>query len=376
MKIQLIISILVTTVISCTSIKSTVKYEQKKYKNLPLIKANNEITDYRIGDNWIYGEWYIAPEVENDTLEITCFSSTEHFLFKTDIDSIKFEIKPETTKRFYILLNDSLYAHTIVKGSAFQPQIIDFELEAENEEIQIVYPNGEGTYLSNLRKAYPLTNIVNEAENDLEKVLHVLNWTNTRWKHNGNNTLKKNDAISILKEAEKGGSFPCFAYAIVLRDQLNALGFKARTVYLKTKDAKNRKYSPGHVATEVYLNDLEKWIFLDGQFNVIPTLNDVPLNAIEFQNAISENYNEFMLLSKNGVSKRNYVEFVYDYLFYIDTNLDQRHDIDQRKKINGKKSIMLVPKGAENLSRVDFWNMDIDYCIYTNSIKDFYKSPD
>jgi len=87
---------------------------------------------------------------------------------------------------------------------------------------------------------------------------------------------KTNDAISILKEAEEGRQFPCFAFAIVLRDQLNAMGFNARTVYLKSKNARRSKYPPGHVATEVYLNDLKKWVFIDGQFNVLPILDEIP----------------------------------------------------------------------------------------------------
>ncbi len=43
--------------------------------------------------------------------------------------------------------------------------------------------------------------------------------------------------------------------------------------------------------------------------------------------------------------------------------------------IEGKNSIMLVPIGAENLSRIDFWNMDLDDFMYTHSIKDFYSNP-
>jgi len=208
-------------------------------------------------------------------------------------------------------------------------------------------------------------------------VLSILNWTNSRWKHSGNHSPKKNDGISILDEAKSGGRFPCFAYAIVLRDQLNALGYKARTVYLKTQDATTRKSSPGHVATEVFLNDLKKWVFLDGQFNAMPTLDGIPLNAVEFQHAINHNYKQFKLESYGSevVSKRYYVNFVYDYLYYFDTSLDTRYNVTERMKIDGKSSLMLVPKGSKKLDFINFWNMKVDYCVYTNSLMDFYESP-
>ncbi len=345
------------------------------YNGLPTIKASQVNIDYKVADDWHYGWWSIAPEVANDTLQVTCYNAKEKFLFKTNIDSIGFEIKPNQTKKFYVLLHDSLYAHTIIQGVPFRRNKITFD-SFKNSKIKFNYPNQANEYLSNLKQKYPI-NFGSNISSEKDTVLSILNWTNSRWEHSGNNSPKKNDGISILEEAESGGRFPCFAYAIVLRDQLTSLGYKARTVYLKTQDAKTRKGSPGHVATEVYLDDLKKWIFIDGQFNVMPTLNGVPLNAVEFQNAINNNYEQFKLesLGNKVVSKRYYVNFVYDYLFYLDTALDNRYDKKERVTIDDKRSLMLVPKGSKNLDFINFWNMKVDYCLYTNSLSDFYEPP-
>ena len=312
----------------------------------------------------------------NDTLPIVCMSDQEFFLFKTDVDSIQFKLQPGKSERFYVLLKDSLYAHTIIQGVKFQSELLAFEAQKSNPQIEVAYSSSESQYLQDLSSTFPVNHLLEGTQTEFDKILNILNWTNSRWEHNGNNSPKKNDAISILKEAEAGNSFPCFAYAIVLRDQLNALGFKARTIYLKSKDAATRTYSPGHVATEVYLNKLKKWIFLDGQFNVIPILHDIPLNAVEFQKAIGTNYDQLVLASKEAIDKRDYVEFVYDYLYYLDTSLDHGYESKEKKnKIDGKSSLMLVPLGAENLTRVNFWDLDVDYCLYTNSLKDFYRKP-
>ena len=373
MKIYYRVLLLTLVITSCT----TKDKGRLTHNGLPIIKATQTDIDFKVGDDWFSGWWTIALEVENDTLQVICFGQKETFRFATDLDSIEFEIEPGESKNFYVLLHDSLYAHTIIQGVPFQSNKIIYD-SVNSGRVEFMYQTEKSEYLSNLMKEFPLEFNTNEMS-DKEIVLAVLNWTNSRWQHDGNNLPKKNDAISILKEAEQGGRFPCFAYAIVLRDQLTALGYNARTVYLKTQDAEVRESSPGHVATEVFLNDLEKWVFVDGQFNVLSTLNGKPLNAIEFQNAISNHYDELELESlaepDYAESKRLYVEFVYDYLFYIDTALDNRYDPDERFTINGKRSLMLVPKEADNLAHINFWDIDIDFCIYTNSAMDFYSRP-
>jgi len=258
----------------------------------------------------------------------------------------------------------------------FDSNNVNYDEMNKNDKIKIAYQNEISPYLNKLKEKYPLNTVYSEKDSDKEKVLKVLNWTNNRWEHNGRNSPKNNDAISILKEAEEGGQFPCFAFAIVLRDQLNAIGFRARTVYLKTENAQKSKYPPGHVATEVFLNDIQKWAFIDGQFNVMPVLDDKPINATEFQKAITLKSDELKLLSlKSIVKEGEYYSFVYPYLFYLDTTLDNRYEFETPFLVNKKSSLMLVPNRAKNLTRINFWNMDIDNCIYTNSTLDFYAKP-
>lgn len=254
---------------------------------------------------------------------------------------------------------------------------ITFDTIQRNPAIQIQYQTTRSPYLDSLKKLYPLDDVLTECKSDMERVLQVLNWTHSRWDHVGTNAPRKNDAISILDEAEKGGQFPCFAYAIVLRDQLTALGYQARTIYLKTKNAKNSKYPPGHVATEVYLKDVEKWVFLDGQFNVMPVLDNILLNAVEFQKAITDKAEGLMLLNlKKELKKEHYFSFIYSYLFYFDTALDNRYDPENNYTVDGKTAIMLVPHDSKNLTEVKFWNIDVNYCVYTNSVLDFYAKPE
>ncbi|MES2653803.1 MAG: transglutaminase domain-containing protein [Bacteroidota bacterium] len=349
---------------------------QKKYQGKPLILAGKRNLTIGIGQERYPERWGISPEIANDTLKVPLYGKTEVVVFKTDIDSIKFTVKGGESKSFYIKLGDTKPAHTIITAKPFVWDQVNYSNVEARKDLTIYYRNSKSTYFDSLSRKYPIAQLIKKGQSDMQKVLSILNWTHHQWKHDGNNAPKGNDAISILNEVKAGGRFPCFAYAIVLRDQLISQGFKARVLYLKTKDASTRKGSPGHVATEVFLNDQKKWVFIDGQFNVIPTLKGKPLNAVEFQKALSNTYNEVVLASRDKVSKRGYTEFVYDYLYYFDTSLDNRGlPATQNFKLEGKTSLMLVPVGAPHLEKIDFWNSKVNYCIYTNSIKDFYTEP-
>ena len=130
-------------------------------------------------------------------------------------------------------------------------------------------------YLRRLRNNYGLDTLISNSKNQLESVKIVLAWTRRQWNHSGSNTPQKSDAISILEEAKAGKSFRCVEYGIVSAAALNSIGLPARVIGLKSRDVEKVKYGAGHVAAEVYLPELKKWVFLDGQFNAIAMLNKI-----------------------------------------------------------------------------------------------------
>ena len=245
-----------------------------------------------------------------------------------------------------------------------------------NPNNKILYTNdSEVSYIDALKSKYPIN--IEGSKTQIAKVLTILNWTRSQWEHRGDVEPKKKDAISILNEVKEGGRFPCFAYGIVLASQLKVSGFKSRVIYLKPKDIATSMQSFGHVATEVFIDELQKWVFVDAQFNAMPFLNNVPLNAVELQNAIRTDLNKLEFRSLGEIDKMNYTNFVQEYLFYFDCAFDQRESVvTERNKVNGKRNLMLVPLGAENPTIMLVWNLKIDYCEYTNSISDFYAKPD
>jgi hypothetical protein len=347
---------------------------QQKYKGLPVIKANAPKADYKIGADWTKGTWSIMPELSPDVLQVPVHSKKVYVMFRTDLDSISFQVKPGKSYQFYVQLNEKEYALTELKGFGFVAQkFIDVQDVAGYTFLYEQTQQNE--YLQTLREQYELDKVVAGAANDTEKALRIVNWVHQQWQHNGSNEPSKSDALTILEEAKQGKNFRCVEYGIVTTAALNAIGLPSRTMGLKMKDVETIESGAGHVVMEVYLKDINKWVMLDGQFDAMPVLNNVPLNAVEFQQAIANNYDALEIRSLSGTSKSNYIAWVYPYLYYFDVKFDNREGIAlKRETIDTKSSLMLVPIGAK-LPKVFQVKYPMDMYKYTNSLTDFYESP-
>lgn len=359
-----------------TSCTTTNKISSK----IPAVSAKSEKATFSISGEAPTG-WNISPDIKRDTFLATCYQKTETVLFKTDKDSISFLIQAGQTKLFNVRLKDSVNALTVVYGIPPAYNLLTFSnLKNENANLKFWHGFQSTGYRDTLELLYPYS-YFGKNLNDVSKISGILNWAHQQWKHNGGNTPKKNDAISILAEAKTGGQFPCFAFSIVLTAKLNAAGFKARVLYLKARDVETSSIVPGHVVTEVFIPSLNKWAFLDGQFNAMPVMNGIPLNAVEFQKALTENYDKVSYTNipdYNGApwSKRNYAEFVYQYLYFFDFAFDSRSGSGKINFIDGKKNLMLVPIGVTPPAKFGAFDGRIDYCKYTTSIREFYQIPE
>ncbi|GAA4380699.1 hypothetical protein GCM10023186_19480 [Hymenobacter koreensis] len=351
------------------------------YQGLPVIKAQQPRADYRMGREWVKGNWSIAPETSPDVLLLALHKSKETFVFRTDRDSIRYQLTPGSTQRFYVQLADGRYALTEVRSTAFKAEPLRFDTQAPAQAAAYPFryePGVNNAYLTQLRQQYNLDAVVQGARNDTERAQRLLHWVHKQWDHNGENEPQKRDALSILEEAKQGKQFRCVEYGIVATSCLNAYGLKSRVLGLKTKDVETTESGAGHVLLETWLPDLQKWAILDGQWDVMPMLRGKPLNAVEFQQAIAKNYKDLELrsLSGPGVSKMAYVNWIYPYLYYMDVKFDNREGLGlERTKLDGKSGLMLVPVGAKEPTVFQI-KSPIKHCVYTRSVAAFYAKPE
>ena len=256
---------------------------------------------------------------------------------------------------------------------------ISFSDEAPNPAYRFFYSDTlNNTYLRTLRQDYALDQLVANAASELDSITIILGWSSAQWEHNGSNTPSKSDALTILEEAKNGSQFRCVEYGILAAESLNALAIPARPLSIKTRDVAKVRSGAGHVVTEVYSASFNKWIFIDPQFNVMPLKNGIPLNGVEFQQAIYNN-EALTLVNNDGVvdddSAKRYLKWIGKYLYFFDVTFDQRIGEDKKRQtFEGKTKLMLVPLKAENPTTFQR-SSNINYCIYTHSLADFYREP-
>lgn len=258
---------------------------------------------------------------------------------------------------------------------------INFTQDPPNQEYDFFYSDTTGhEYLRTLRQEYKLDSIT-EGKIEFEQIKAILHWSHTQWEHNGNNTPTKNDALSILKEAHEGEGkqFRCVEYGILAAACLNSIAIPSRVLALKSRDVEKIKFGAGHVVTETYSSEYNKWIFIDPQFDLIPMLDETPLNGVELQHAIIHNREKIELINQDGSVEQErsewYINWIGKYLYHFDVGFDQREGTDIKyKKFNGNSKLMLVPVGVENPT-VFQRKYDIKSCTYTNSVLDFYRKP-
>src|SRR5690242_1702899 len=93
-------------------------------QGLPIIKANSKVVDIKDGDDFQKGRWNISPEVKPDVYYVERFKGHKKVSFITDIDSISFDVEPEKTYNFIILLNNKDTAYT--QFSTIPPQTLNY----------------------------------------------------------------------------------------------------------------------------------------------------------------------------------------------------------------------------------------------------------
>jgi hypothetical protein len=111
----------------------------------------------------------------------------------------------------------------------------------------------------------------------------LLTWVANRWRHIGTNHEPAVDANAVLDRVERGERFACREYTVVLTQALNALQIPARRISL-FRVGYHAGVGGGHAVTEAWIDDLGRWVLLDGQNGAIwRDSTGTPLGLLELQ---------------------------------------------------------------------------------------------
>ncbi|UKS66429.1 transglutaminase-like domain-containing protein [Rossellomorea marisflavi] len=188
----------------------------------------------------------------------------------------------------------------------------------------------------------------------------AMHWVHRQWDHHGiNQAPAGSSTLDILKRAASGERFRCVEYASVTRDVLIAFGHPARSVNLLSIDADYGGTGKGHMGTEVWSNQLDKWIFLDPQFNCHAEKDGLPLSYLE----LVENHENVRFHIPSQETRDIYSSFISEYVGYVRTN----------RFAHGHSIRMTLPiQGSEQ--HLAFESMELDHASYTNNKGDFYPA--
>ncbi len=173
------------------------------------------------------------------------------------------------------------------------------------------------------------------AENELSQVLEIMNWVSSQWEHDGlNEPSKGTSALQILKNVhQKRARYRCVEYGLVLSEVLKAFGFISRSISLRSINVAYGGFGSGHVASEVWVNDLCKWVFVDPQFCICPFHNGKPLNYLEMFKLkkrglfgeidfrIPAPYQKLRKIKLKTFAKE-YRDFIHEYFGYVGVKID------------------------------------------------------
>ncbi len=189
-------------------------------------------------------------------------------------------------------------------------------------------------YLLELRKFITEHGFRVEHKNDFDDMKQSLVWVNAQWKHDGMNQPPVGfRAIEILKSVyQEKKQYRCVEYGVVLSEVLQSIGLMTRTVALRSPDVAYGGFGRGHVAMEVWSNDLKKWIFLDPQFGIYLTKKgkELPLSYYEiFVEKKNQRWNQIVIHSAKGElnskETNDYKDFLKNYFGHmtVSSGIDQ-----------------------------------------------------
>ena len=190
--------------------------------------------------------------------------------------------------------------------SEYKKRPIYFDLLSEYKFGNSIYSEIDYQYVLNNKDSFNyFTKYINLEEVtkislDSQKAIKCLDEISKLLKHRGNSGLPNDkDIVSLFKYSESyDNGINCRGLAMILAELLRCIGLKA---YHVTCMPYNIEDSDCHVVTEVYCEDLNKWIMLDPSFNIY-VYNDKILNVVEVRKAleIGEELKCYNKINHNG----------------------------------------------------------------------------
>lgn len=195
-----------------------------------------------------------------------------------------------------------------------------------------------------LRSYTKIERLISSKDSDFKQALAIAQFTSEAWGHDGfNSNPKKQDALTILKLAEKGASFACVQFASVFVQLCQSVGIPARVLQVCTKNPALGSSGHGHVTAEYFDNQLGKWVWIDPQIHAYAINKNIPLSFNELSEMIVE-------------GKRPTIKFTTRTLSYVKNDKNRFKDLKNfirryvwSSRVIGLRSFYSSQKGIKTI---------------------------
>ena len=254
---------IVVLLISITTFGQTDSPDLSKMKT---IRANSDMVDIRDGDAFYKGTWRIEPAEKPDIFS----AQGKRVTFITDLDSITFDIEPNKTYDFVILYGKDS-AWTQIKSI---PSYLETLQQAggykKSDTVEglpnFQYETPENGRMKDVKKYFKLDSIAGTGD-EISKILNIMYWVHNNITHDGSNyALAEFSSIDLYHyHKATGKGINCRHLAIALNEMYLSMGWKSRYVTCLPKSDYDQD-SDCHVINSVWVESLQKWIWIDPTF--------------------------------------------------------------------------------------------------------------
>ncbi len=238
-----------------------------------------------------------------------------------------------------------------------------------NRSSDYIHEELKPAYLKKLKSYLATTDFKPNEGHELEQITAAMAWVTKQWVHNGMNQPPGHfRGLDILKKVhQKKIQYRCVEYSLVLSDILQAFGFVTRSVALRSKNVAYGGFGQGHVAIEVWINDLNKWAFFDPQFGTYLTDQKQLLPLSFYEAFIMKEQNRWPSLEVRFVhspkdpkkESLDYKKFVAEYFGHMTVS-------------SGRNSPRISLKLGSAETSLTFQGMASNNQVFTNDHKDIY----
>ncbi|MBZ9688872.1 hypothetical protein G9F72_021370 [Clostridium estertheticum] len=224
---------------------------------------------------------------------------------------------------FFILITAAIIfwnfkAKSDLNGREEGLKITKWENFYSGDNIHFYYLNPQNENLLKLKKTYGLDKIIDEKKDQFDNSIKIMEFINGKVKAQSTSMTSDKNALEIMGAAFGGAKISDSDYAIIYEECLASVGINVRRGVLRSTDKKISGKSYFNVC-EIWSDNYNKWIMIDGVNGSYMTDAEIPLSAVEI---ISKGIDAVKIAPLKGTKMyvKNMKSYYESYSISVDNN--------------------------------------------------------